>query len=220
MVVTCPACASKLSIPDEKVPKDAAFTVTCPKCQGKIPASSKRPEADTAPSPPSPAESAGQAVAPAESPPPTDEEEFVENRKLALVCLDQPQFQATARAALVGLGYTVQVASKPADALERMRQNRYEMLMLHEEYGGGAEANVVLKTLQPMAMALRRHMCVGLVGKQFRTFDNLAAFAKSVNFVVAERELGKLSGVIRQAVMENDQFFRVFRESLREAGRL
>jgi hypothetical protein len=62
-------------------------------------------------------------------------------------------------------------------------------------------------------------MCVGLVGKQFRTFDNLTAFTKSVNFVVAERELGKLSGIVRQAVMENDQFFRVFRESLREAGR-
>jgi hypothetical protein len=47
----------------------------------------------------------------------------------------------------------------------------------------------------------------------------MAAFAKSVNFVVAERELNKLSGILRQAVTENDQFYRVFRESLREAGR-
>jgi predicted Zn finger-like uncharacterized protein len=219
MVVTCPACSSKLSIPDEKVPKDAVFTVTCPKCQGKIQASSKRPEAEAAPSPPPPAESVAPAAAPVESPPPTEEEEFVENRRLALVCLDQPQFQAMARTALAGLGYTVQVAVKPADALERMRQNRYEVLVLHEEYGGAAEGNVVLQAIQPMAMSLRRHLCVGLVGKQFRTFDHMTAFAKSVNFVVAERELSKLGGIVRQAATENDQFYRVFRESLREAGR-
>lgn len=218
MVVTCPTCTSKLSIPDEKVPKDAVFSVTCPKCQGKIQASSKRAEGESASSPVTPAESGPPASATAESPPHEDEE-FVENRRLALVCLDQPQFQAMARTALAGLGYTVQMAVKPADALERMRQNRYEVLVLHEEYGAGVEGNVVLQALQPMAMSLRRHMCVGLVGKQFRTFDNMMAFAKSVNFVVSERELGKLSGIVRQAVMENDQFFRVFRESLREAGR-
>ena len=78
----------------------------------------------------------------------------------------------------------------------------------------------VLQTIQPMAMALRRHMCVGLVGTQFRTFDNMMAFAKSVNFVVGECELPKIKGIARQAVAENDQFYRVFRESLRDAGKM
>src|SRR2546426_10835828 len=87
-------------------------------------------------------------------------------------------------------------------------------------YGGSAESNLVLQTIQPLTMPLRRHMCVGLVGDQFRTFDNLMAFAKSVNFVVADRELSKIRGIVRQAVAENDQFYRVFRESLRDAGKM
>ncbi len=230
MVVTCTSCSANLSLPDEKVPKDAVFKVTCPKCREKIQVSTKQEggEASSAgivPPPPASPQSALQSMdleaveEEGPAPPPPAEDDFVENRRLALVCLDQPQYQAVARTALTGLGYTVHVAAKPAEALERLRRSRYEVVILHEEYGGSGEANQVLQALQAMAMPYRRHMCVGLVGKGFRTFDNMAAFAKSVSFVIAERELGKLKAITNQAVSENDQFYRVFRESLREAGR-
>lgn len=148
------------------------------------------------------------------------EDEFVEDRKLALVCFDSAPHRATVKTALDGLGYTVHIPLKPEDAVQRIRANRYELVIIHEEYGGSKESNLVLQTIQPMTMALRRHMCVGLVGGQFRTFDNMTAFAKSVNFVVGEWELPKVRGIARQAVAENDQFYRVFRESLRDAGKL
>ena len=149
-----------------------------------------------------------------------EEDEFVEDRKLALVCIDSAPQRATVKTALDGLGYTVHIPLTPEDAVQRIRANRYELVIIHEAYGGSTESNLLLQTIQPMTMALRRHMCVGLVGDQFRTFDNLMAFAKSVNFVVAERELSKIRGIVRQAVTENDQFFRVFRESLRDAGKM
>jgi len=148
------------------------------------------------------------------------EDEFVEDRKLAMVCIDSAPQRATVKTALDGLGYTVHIPLKPEDAVQRIRANRYELVIIHEDYGGSAESNLVLQTIQPMTMPLRRHMCVGLVGNQFRTFDNLTAFAKSVNFVVADRELPKIRGIARQAVAENDQFYRVFRESLRDAGKM
>ena len=149
-----------------------------------------------------------------------EEDEFVEDRKLAMVCIDSAPQRATVKTALDGLGYTVHIPLKPEDAVQRIRANRYELVIIHEGYGGSAESNLVLQTIQPMTMPLRRHMCVGLVGDQFRTFDNLMAFAKSVNFVVADRELSKIRGIVRQAVAENDQFYRVFRESLRDAGKM
>ena len=147
------------------------------------------------------------------------EDDFVEDQKLALICFDQPKLQASAKTALEGLGYTVHVPAKGEDAIQRLRQNKYEVVLLHEAYGGSAENNLVLQTIQPMAMPLRRHMCVGLVGKSFRTLDNMMAFVKSVSFVVAERELVKIKAITRQAVSGNDQFYRVFREALRDAGK-
>ncbi len=224
MEITCQACATKLNLPDDKVPKDAVFKVTCPKCQEKITVSTKSEGAAPAEAPPP------QAAAPPPSTfqepsaddmasAPAAEDDFVEDRKLAMACFDQPVQQNGVKTALEALGYTVHIPSKMEDAVQRIRQNKYEIILMHEEYGGSVEANLLLQTIQPMAMPLRRHMCIGMVGKKFRTFDNMMAFAKSVSFVVADRELNKIKAITRQAVTENDQFYRVFREALRDAGK-
>ena len=228
MDIICHSCSTKLTIPDEKVPKNAVFKVTCPKCQTKTRVSTKS-EAGAAPSPPAAVQPWKEEVAPPSSleeeipedliPAPTTEDDFVEDQRLAIICFEQPKVQTAVRAALERLGYTVHVPDKSDDAVQRLRQNRYDVLLLHEDYGGSPANNLVLLTIQPMTMAHRRHMCVGLVGKQFRTFDYMMAFAKSVNFVVAERELNKIKAITRQAVAENDQFYRVFREALRDAGK-
>src|SRR5881396_4442718 len=241
MDIICTFCSTKLVIQDGKVPKNADFRVTCPRCQTKFRVSTKTdqarargaggvlrswfaPPSAAPPPPPEPEEpmeefdsSAIKDEGLASSP---EEDEFVEDRKLALVCIDSAPQRATVKTALDGLGYTVHIPLKPEDAVQRIRANRYELVIIHEGYGGSAESNLVLQTIQLMTMPLRRHMCVGLVGTEFRTFDNLMAFGKSVNFVVADRELSKIRGIVRQAVAENDQFYRVFRESLRDAGKM
>lgn len=139
--------------------------------------------------------------------------------RLALVCLPGTQQAAPVQAALQELGYTVHMPAKPEEALEQLEQNRYELALIHEAYGGSPEQNQVLKTIQPMAMPLRRHMCVGLIGAQFKTSDHMTAFARSVHFVVAESDLDKIKTVARRAVTDNDHLYKTFRESLREAGK-
>ena len=242
MDLICTSCSTKLAIPDAKVPQNVVFRVTCPKCQTKIRVSTKTEQARSlaagsapiapviirhaAPPPPPPEpdlhlmefdpsdiRDEGLASSP-------EEDEFVEDRKLAMVCFDSATQRATVKTALDGLGYTVHIPLTQEDAVHRVRANRYELVILHEEYGGTTESNLLLQTIQPMTMVLRRYMCVGLVGREFRTFDYLTAFTKSVNFVVAERELSKIRGIVQQAVTENDQFYRVFRESMRNAGKL
>ena len=272
MDIICGKCATKLSIPDDKLPKGVpSVTGKCPKCQGPIeirlkpspqppaqdatqplpppepaapePQPSSRAEEQPAPrtaapepqpSPRAEEQPAPRTAAPEPQPKPVPpppaapeappavftDEDFAEGRRLAMACFDSPEAQSQAKAALEEAGYTVHVPSKPEEAVARLRRIRYEVLLLDEAYGGSAEGNAVLRAVQPMAMPLRRHMCVGLVGKELRTLDNMTAFAKSVNFVVAERELGKIKAITRQAVADNDQFYRVFRESLQEAGRV
>ena len=242
MELICTSCSTKLAIPDAKVPQNAVFRVTCPQCQTKIRVSTKTEQARS----PAPASAPSEPVVMRHAPPPPppqepdahlmefdpsdirnvglatspEEDEFVEDRKLAMVCFDSATQRATVKTALDGLGYTVHIPLTPEDAIHRVRVNRYELVILHEEYGGTTESNLVLQTIQPMTMVLRRHMCVGLVGREFRTFDYLSAFTKSVNFVVAERELSKIRAIVRQAMTENDQFYRVFRESMRDAGKM
>jgi len=139
--------------------------------------------------------------------------------RLALICLTAAQPLAPVQTALQELGYTMHVPAKPEEALEQIAQNRYELVLIHEAYGGSVEQNQTLKTIQAMAMPLRRHLCVGLIGGQFKTSDHMMAFAKSVHFVVAESDLGTIKTIARRAVADNDHFYKAFRESLREAGK-
>lgn len=216
MEVICNSCSAKLTIPDDRLPKNVpSVKGKCPHCQQTI--EIRIPQAPPAAEPPDSPPPAPDAQADA-APPPADED-FSEERKLAMVCFDQPELQGQVKAELEAAGYSVHAPPKGEDALLWMQRKKYEVIILHEEFGGSPEKNLVLKALQPMAMLLRRHMCVGLVGKDLRTLSNMTAFAKSVSFVVAERELGKIKAITRQVVADNDQFYRVYREALRDAGK-
>ena len=60
----------------------------------------------------------------------------------------------------------------------------------------------------------------GVIGiDDFRTMDNMSAFAKSVNFVIGEKDLPKIKAIVKQAVADNEQFYHVFREALRDVGK-
>jgi hypothetical protein len=137
-----------------------------------------------------------------------------------MACFDLAEMRAAAKEALEAIGFSVHTPAKGEDGIHWLRRHKYEVVLIHEDYGGGPEKNSLLQAIQPMAMAQRRHMCVGLVGKELRTFDNMAAFARSVNFVVSEKEFGKIKAITRQAAADNEQFYSIFRETLREAGKV
>lgn len=226
MDITCGSCATKLAIPEESLPKGVPMVMAkCPKCQHPIEIKIGAAAPPPAPAPasvpePSPEPAAAPAPAPAPEPMEAVTEEFVEGQRLAMVCFDSAEMQAPVKTALEQLGYTVRIPAKPQEAVARLRSSRYEVLVLQQSYGGAGQVNPVLALIQPMAMSLRRHMCVGLVGEKLRTMDNLAAFALSVNFVVAEKEIDKIQAIVRHAVAENEVFYRLFKDALHEAGRV
>lgn len=139
--------------------------------------------------------------------------------RLALVCLASPEQAGPVHAALQELGYTVHAPAKMEEALDQLEQNRYELALIHEAFGGSPDQNRVLKAIQTMAMPLRRHMCVGLIGAGVKTSDHMMAFAKSVHFVVAEADLGTIKTVARRAVADNDHLYKTLRECLAEVGK-
>jgi len=149
-----------------------------------------------------------------------EHEAFQENERLALLCHDVPEPQAVIKTALQELGFKVHIASGAPDAMERMRKTSYEVVVLDEEFQGGTpHDNPVLRVIQSMTMAVRRHVFVALVGKQFKTFDNMMAFGKSVNAVVNVNDLLQIKAILRQGIADTDGFYRVFRQVLLETGR-
>lgn len=197
-------------------PEPAAEPAPAPAASAPAPAPAPVPEAPPAEAP-APAAAAAPPTprAPEELPaPPPATEDFSADRKLAMACFADPALLALAKEGLEAAGYSVHLPAKSVDALHWLRRGKYEVVLIHEDFDAR-----FLKALQPMAMSMRRHLCIGLVGKTLTTMDNMAAFAASVNFVAAERELDKIKGIARQALADNDQFYRIFREAVHDAGK-
>jgi CheY-like chemotaxis protein len=148
-----------------------------------------------------------------------DQAGFAEQR-LVLVCENAPERQAIVRAALEQLGFTPLPATTAEEAGERLRRHAFEIVIVDERFeSSGVLDNAVLKMLNAMPIAMRRHVFVVLLGREFKTFDNMMAFARSVNVVVNLNDLPHLPAIIRKGLEDNNDFYRVFREMLAEVGR-
>jgi CheY-like chemotaxis protein len=143
-----------------------------------------------------------------------------EGARLSLVCVDVPERQAAVKGVLLDLGYTVQLAASVADAIDRMRKSAYEVIVLDEEFQGStAHDNAVLRAVHTMPMSIRRYVFVTLLGRRLASLDTLMAFARSVNLVVNVADLSQLKAILAGGIADNDRFYRVYRDVLREAGR-
>ena len=149
-----------------------------------------------------------------------DTEEYEEETRSALVCEDNAELKNAVTSALEGLKFSIDSASTAEEAFEKLRFNQYGLIVLNERFGGNTpENNSVYSHLQIMPMATRRHIFLALIGNDLKTADNMTAFAKSANVVVNEKDLPNLKAVLKKSVADNDQFYKVFKESLVKMGK-
>ncbi|HUF93592.1 MAG TPA: hypothetical protein VMR23_14535 [Candidatus Limnocylindria bacterium] len=149
-----------------------------------------------------------------------DTPDFIQQQRLALVCEDAPERQAVIQAALEQVGFTMHAAKNADEAVERMRRASYELVILDDQFQGTTYLdNAVLAVVRAMPMSARRYMFVALLGREYKTFDNMMAYARSVNVVVNPNDLQHLPAVLVKAMNDNNQFYRVFREVLAESGK-
>jgi CheY-like chemotaxis protein len=140
--------------------------------------------------------------------------------RLALVCEDAPERQAVIKAALEQIGFTMLAVKNADDAVERMRRDVYELVIIDEQYQGATPLdNAVLAAVRAMTMSQRRWMFVALVGREFKTFDNAMAFARSVNVVVNVNDLPHFPAILKKGITEHVEFYRAFRQVLTDAGK-
>ena len=140
--------------------------------------------------------------------------------RLVLVCVDDVSRQSVIKAAVEQLGFTMFAAKSTEEAIERLRRDTFEVAIVDEQFqGGNALDNEVLQALVALPMSVRRYMFVALLGRSYKTFDNMLAFSRSVNVVINLNDLPHLPAILRKGITENNEFYRVFREMLAEVGK-
>ena len=132
--------------------------------------------------------------------------------RLALVCEDASERQAVIRAALEQIGFAM--------LAPKIRRDSYEIVIVDEQYQGSSPFdNPVLAIIRNMPMSQRRWMFVTLLGRQFKTFDNAMAFARSMNVVVNLNDLPHLPAILKKGITDHVEFYRTFRQVLADVGK-
>lgn len=147
-------------------------------------------------------------------------EDYEEGFKTALICDDNPETQDFISSSLKSLNYKIDISTSSADTFEKIKFNQYDVIILNENFAGSTpENNEVLKFFQNMPMVSRRHIFLALIGQNFKTLDNMAAFSKSVNAVINKSDMENLTNILKKSIADNEQFYKVYKEILRKLGK-
>ncbi len=204
MEVLCKSCKAKFKIADDKLPAGQVVSLKCPKCKSKIEIKTTIDEV------------ASDTYDVSEK-----TFDFVEQGvKTALICDQDAGVREKIRSTLQRMDYHVMEAASARDAMKYMRFRVFDLVVLDENFeGGNPESNHVLQYLGHQPMNTRRNIFVVLLGNSFRTADNMMAFNKSVNLVVNLNNVDQLEKVLKRSLIENEEFYRVLKMSLKKVGR-
>jgi len=216
MDITCTACGTTLKVPDEKLPPDNVVNITCPKCKGKIRIDTRELELDTtAPK--------GEEV---EEPGFEQEEdtsplEFVgEGTKLALVLNTDDLRGSEITPALEDLSYKVLQPPSVHEAMGKLRLYHFDLIILSDGFDGRSlEENPITSYLNHLSISIRRKILLIMLSDRFKTMDNMMAFAFSANLVVNPSDLSNITAILRKATSDNEKFYKVFTDTLKEVGK-
>ena len=223
MEITCDNCGTKLNIPDKKIPQDRQVVVSCPKCKKKllIDTRSKKqdipqPEAEEKPEPETNSFEDGYSYG--------DEDVsldfYGESKKLALVMENDPRKSELLKKAVEELNYKYIPGQNIREAIGKIRFHDFDLVILADQFDGiELKQSPILHYLNHLSMSTRRRMFVSLIGDNLKTMDYMMAFSMSVDLVINLKDLEKAAGILKNAILDSQKFYKVFMDTLLEVGK-
>jgi hypothetical protein len=224
MQVTCNVCQRSMNIPDEKLPKEHAFSITCPECKTKFKVDQHLKPKESEPVPPPPKEkekTVDTSIIVVNAEEFEDDEDLViydENDQIALV-LDDINKDIWTKA-LEEKNFKIQYARSPEYAVHKMKFTHFHFVALNENFGNVVlDESPIYQQVIEMPMVTRRNIFFALVGANFKSLNNMQAYQKSANVVINEKDLGKLGDILKKSISENEIFYKVYKETLNAMGK-
>jgi len=239
MIIRCDNCSVSLQLDDAKVPK-GTFSVRCPRCQnllrvvaggGKSAAVEQMKMNAPAPAVDTGAQAGfaqkesdleinhalrsllGALQKESSSIELSDDEEEIKPRRI-LLCLDQSKRDFVAKI-LVKAGYKVYAAETPAQANERLREGRTEVVLFSSdfasEFGGAA---MLQQKVNSLASAERRRLFFACVDENGTTMNAHEAFLKNLNLIINVTDLDQISMILNRALRDFNELYRHYNKAM------
>lgn len=238
MIIRCDNCSVSLQLDESKIPS-GNFSVRCPRCQNLL-----RVQKDASGKGLSTVDqlAASQAAAPAVEGAPnlaakesesqinnamrsllaalqhdkattSDEAEDTEKMRRILLCLGQKQQDETARI-LAKAGYKVYVAQTPAQANERLRDGKTEILVFSPDFApdmGGAA--ILQQKANAMYSSERRRLFLISLEDGGTTMNAHDAFLRNLNLIVNTNDVEQMPLILNRAIGDYNDLYNYFNKA-------
>jgi predicted Zn finger-like uncharacterized protein len=132
----------------------------------------------------------------------------------ALVCVPEDNREPIARS-LAEDGYQVFVAHDTRQAVDRMRENRLDVVLLDSRFDPVEQGPVfVTREVNIMRPAQRRRLFFVLLSPSLRTMDAHTAFLNNVNAIINVNEVDELPKLIEHRVREYNELYQGFNNAM------
>lgn len=232
MIIRCDNCSVSLQLDESKVPS-GAFTVRCPRCQNMLRASKdmKSSAEQLAANQAAPASSQGDGFSERQSEfeinnalrslmtalqtgqQSLDNDEKADKPRRVLLCLgDKKDVVATT---LTGAGYRVYIAQTPAQANERLREGKTEILIFSPdfaaEFGGAA---ILQQKANAMYSAERRRLFLVSLEDAGTTMNAHDAFLRNLNLIINTDDIPQLPLILNRALLDFNDLYHYFNRGM------
>jgi DNA-binding response OmpR family regulator len=118
------------------------------------------------------------------------------------------------------LSYKPILALSTQEVMGKLRLHHFDLIILSDGFDGqNLEGSPVTNYLDHLSMSERRKIFLVLLSDEFKTMDNMMAFTLSANLVVNPAELSKLGLILNKAIPDHEKFYKIFMDTLKEAGK-
>jgi len=136
-----------------------------------------------------------------------------EHRRV-LLCATPARREAIGRS-LVDENYQVYVAENTSQAIERMREDKMDVVILEPEFDAVEQgAAFVTSEINALRPAERRRLIFVHLSPTSRTLDTHAAFVHNVNLVVNVADIEQLSNALERTIRDFNDLYRDFNAAL------
>jgi predicted Zn finger-like uncharacterized protein len=140
-----------------------------------------------------------------------------EHRRV-LVCATPARREAIGRC-LVDENYQVYIAENTSQAIERMREDKMDIVILEPEFDAVEQgAAFVTSEINALRPAMRRRLIFVHLSPTSRTLDTHAAFVHNVNLVVNVADMEQLSNALERTIRDFNDLYRDFNAALNIAA--
>lgn len=132
------------------------------------------------------------------------------NRRKALVCTAETHRETIAQR-LAEIGHEVYVAEDTRQAVETMRSNKMDVVLLDPQFDPAEQGSAfVIREINVLRPPQRRRLFFVLISPSMRTLDAHAAFLNNVNLVVNVADVDQLHRIMEVALREYNDLYRDF----------